>query len=247
LAARQAAAGLGAPEILGNLRQTADVILAEDLARCKALGQAGADLLPSPATVLTHCNAGGLATGGYGTALGVIYAAQAAGKQVRVFADETRPLLQGARLTAWELAARGIEVTLICDSAAGTVLRQQKVDAVITGADRVVANGDTANKIGTYPLAVMAREHQVPFYIAAPASTFDSATSSGQGIEVEERSAAEIFNCQAERVAATGVGAYNPAFDVTPAELITGFITEQGVFGPPYAETLQPLLAGSAS
>ncbi len=160
----------------------------------RALGEAGAALLPDPCTILTHCNAGGLATGGYGTALGVVYAAQAAGRQVRVFADETRPLLQGARLTAWELATRGIAVTLLCDGAAGGLLRSGRIDVVIVGADRIARNGDTANKVGTYPLAVLAREHGVPFYVAAPASTFDPTATDGAAIVVEERAPDEVLS-----------------------------------------------------
>jgi len=211
---------------------------------CRALGEAGAALLPPQATVLTHCNAGGLATGGYGTALGVIYAAQAQGKEVHVYADETRPLLQGARLTAWELASQGVEVTLLCDSAAASLLRRGGIDAVITGADRIAANGDTANKIGTYPLAIMAREHDVPFYVAAPASTFDGATSDGSGIEVEQRAAEEVLGYGPRQMAPVGITAYNPAFDVTPAGLITAFFTEHGVLRPPFGDSLQPVLRG---
>jgi len=195
--------------------------------------------------VITHCNAGGLATGGYGTALGVFYAAQEAGKNIRVFADETRPLLQGARLTAWELQTRGIEVTLMCEGAAATVLRQGQVDAVVTGADRIAGNGDTANKIGTYPLAVMAREHGVPFYIAAPSSTFDPHTADGAGIVVEERAEEEVLGFGGHPVAPLGISAYNPAFDVTPAELIAGFVTELGVLRPPFSQSLQPAIATS--
>jgi len=233
------------PAIAAILREEADRVLAEDITMCRALGQAGAALLRDDSTVLTHCNAGGLATGGYGTALGVIYAAQEQGKRVRVYADETRPLLQGARLTAWELASRGIEVTVLADVAAATVLRQGKIDAVITGADRVVANGDAANKIGTYPLAVMARAHDVPFYIAAPASTFDPDTAEGTSIPIEERDPGEVHSFAASRATPPGVAAYNPAFDVTPAELITAHITDLGVLYPPYGESLGPVLEAS--
>jgi len=242
LARREVARG-GDPEAIGTaLAAEADRILAEDIATCRALGAAGAAELPDAATVLTHCNAGGLATGGYGTALGVIYAAQEAGKQVRVFADETRPLLQGARLTAWELAARGVEVTLVCDSAAATLLRAGDIDAVITGADRIARNGDTANKIGTYPLAVLAREHGVPFYVAAPGSTFDPGTADGDGIVIEERASDEVLRFREQGAAPPGAAAFNPAFDVTPARLITGFITEKGVLRPPFAESLARIL-----
>ena len=229
----------------GGPRAVAEGLLAEarrvhdeDIAMCRGLGQAGAALLPDCATVLTHCNAGGLATGGYGTALGVIYAAREAGKVVRVFADETRPLLQGARLTAWELADQGFEVTVLCEGAAGSLLRSGGIDAVITGADRIAANGDTANKIGTYPLAVLADRHDVPFYVAAPGSTFDPAMPDGNGIVIEQRSAAEVLAFGGLRTAPDGVGAWNPAFDVTPAALVTAFITEHGILRPPFEQSL---------
>jgi methylthioribose-1-phosphate isomerase len=231
-----------AVELLAEARRVRD----EDLAMCRAMGRAGAELLPDFATVLTHCNAGGLATGGYGTALGVVFAAKEMGKTVRVFADETRPLLQGARLTAWEMADQGVEVTVIPDSAAATVLRRGMIDAVITGADRVAANGDTANKVGTYPLAVMADRHEVPFYVAAPASTFDPATPDGGGIEIEMRDPAEIHHFGGVRTTPEGVAALNPAFDVTPCDLITAFITEHGVLRPPFAASLAPVLARGA-
>ena len=210
----------------------------EDIAMGRALGRAGQSLLPDAGAVLTHCNAGGLATGGYGTALGVIYAAIEAGKQISVFADETRPLLQGARLTAWELQSQGIAVTVLPEGAAATLLRQGRVDAVITGADRIAANGDAANKIGTYPLAVMAQRHGVPFYVAAPSSTVDLATANGELIEIEQRDPAEVHGYGLERFTPVGVEAFNPAFDVTPAELITAIITERGVLRPPYGRSL---------
>ena len=233
----------GNPEQVGTaILAEARNVLDEDIAMCRALGRAGAELLPDVATILTHCNAGGLATGGYGTAVGVVYGAREAGKTIRVFADETRPLLQGARLTAWELADQGIDVTVICDSAAATVLRQGRIDAVITGADRIAANGDAANKIGTYPLAVLAARHDVPFYIAAPASTFDPDTPTGETIIIEERDPAEVHRWGRTRVTPEAAGAWNPAFDVTPAELITAFITEHGVLRPPFAESLGPVL-----
>jgi methylthioribose-1-phosphate isomerase len=199
------------------------------------MGQAGQALLPDRATVLTHCNAGALATGGYGTALAVVYAAHQAGKQVAVFADETRPLLQGARLTAWELQNQGIPVTVLPDAAAATLLREGRIDAVITGADRIAANGDAANKIGTYPLAVLAQRHGVPFYVAAPSSTIDPAMPDGTGIEIEQRDPEEVHRFGESRFTPSGVQAFNPAFDVTPAELITAIITESGVVRPPYA------------
>jgi methylthioribose-1-phosphate isomerase len=239
-----AAGDRDAVEIGAALLAEADCVLAEDIAMCRALGQAGQELLSDTATVLTHCNAGGLATGGYGTALGVVFAAKEAGKNISVYADETRPLLQGARLTAWELADQGIDVTLLCDSAAATVLRQGKIDAVITGADRIAANGDSANKIGTYPLAVLAHRHGVPFYIAAPDSTFDPHTPDGDGIRIEERDPEEVVQFHGQLAAPPGVAAYNPAFDVTPAELITAIITDKGVFRPPYVSSLRALGPG---
>jgi methylthioribose-1-phosphate isomerase len=242
LARRLVTAG-SSPEQVGTaLLAEARRILDEDVAMCRALGLAGAELLPDFATVLTHCNAGGLATGGYGTALGVIYGAREAGKTIHVFADETRPLLQGARLTAWELADQGIDVTVICDSSAATVLQRGRVDAVITGADRIAANGDTANKIGTYPLAVLADRHDVPFYIAAPTSTVDLDTATGGDIVIEERDPSEVHCWQEARVTPEAAAAWNPAFDVTPADLISAFITERGVLRPPFADSLRPNL-----
>ncbi|MFH1497325.1 MAG: S-methyl-5-thioribose-1-phosphate isomerase [Verrucomicrobiota bacterium] len=246
VAERHLAAGDDPAVVLGALHTAARAIHDEDIAMGRAMGEAGAALLPDVCTVLTHCNAGGLATGGYGTALGVIYAAVAAGKRVRVFADETRPLLQGARLTAFELQSRGVDVTVIPDSAAATVLRQGKIDAVITGADRIAANGDAANKIGTYPLAVLAHRHGVPFYVAAPASTFDPATETGETIVIEERDPAEVHIIGGVRVTPEGVAAYNPAFDVVPHDLVMAIITEHGVFRPPYADSLRPVLAAAA-
>ena len=243
VARRLAAAGVDDPGIATALLNEAEAILTEDIAMCRAMGRAGQELLADGATVLTHCNAGGLATGGYGTAVGVVFAAKEAGKTLHVYADETRPLLQGARLTAWELVNQGIDVTVICEGAAATVLRQGKVDAVITGADRVAANGDAANKIGTYPLAVMARRHDVPFYIAAPASTFDPGTPDGDGIVIEERDPQEVHGYGQERFTAAGARAWNPAFDVTPHDLVTAFITEHGVLEPPFSTSLAPVLA----
>jgi len=242
LAARLVGEGADADRVGAALLAESAAIREEDVAMCRTMGRAGAELLPDHATVLTHCNAGGLATGGYGTALGVVYAARELGRDVRVVADETRPLLQGARLTAWELADQGVDVTVICDGAAATLLRQGRIDAVITGADRIAANGDTANKVGTYPLAVLADRHQVPFYVAAPASTFDPGTPSGDGIEIEQRDPREVLGFRDLSWAPAGVGAENPAFDVTPAELVTAFITEHGVLRPPYGESLGPVL-----
>jgi methylthioribose-1-phosphate isomerase len=239
VASRLVDEGAGAGELADGLLAEARRVAEQDIAMCRRLGAAGAALLPDCATVLTHCNAGGLATAGYGTALGVIYAAREAGKAVRVFADETRPLLQGARLTAWELADQGIEVTVLCDGAAGSLLRRGEIDAVITGADRIAANGDTANKVGTYPLAVLADLHDVPFYVAAPCSTFDPATSCGDAIVIEQRSPDEVHMFGRERTTPPGVPAWNPAFDVTPGSLVTAFITEQGVLRPPFEESLK--------
>jgi methylthioribose-1-phosphate isomerase len=225
--ARAAARDAGA--LAPALEAEALAIHAEDRAMCACIGQHGLAFVPDGATVLTHCNAGALATGGMGTALAPIYAAHAAGRRVRVVADETRPLLQGSRLTAWELSRAGVDVTVIADNMAASRLRRGDVAAVFVGADRIAANGDTANKIGTYPLALAARAHAVPFYVAAPRSTFDLATSTGDGIPIEERVATEVTAFHGTRTAPEGVGAWNPAFDVTPAELITGFITDAGV------------------
>lgn len=232
---RQLALRLGdaAPHtILQRLFQEAFAIHAEDREICHAIGCHGAALLPDGASVLTHCNAGGLATAEYGTALSVVFTAQDQGKQLHVFVDETRPLLQGARLTAWELSQRGIPSTLICDSMAAQVMKEGRVDAVITGADRVAANGDAANKIGTYALAVLARFHDLPFYIAAPTSSFDLSLESGQMIPIEQRSASEITHGFGRRTAPENIAVYNPAFDVTPASLITAIITEHGIIQP---------------
>ncbi len=224
------------------LLEEAAAIHREDLEINRAIGRHGQSLLPQSCTVLTHCNAGALATGGYGTALGVIRAAREAGKAVRVIADETRPVLQGARLTAWELAAEGFDVTVICDSMAEAAIKKFEVNAVIVGADRIAANGDTANKIGTRPLALLAAFHRVPFYVAAPTSTLDLAIPSGEEIPIEERPSSEILFFQGKRCAPEGVKAWNPAFDVTPASLITALITERGVVTPPFEGKLQDLL-----
>ena len=221
----------------------AQAIREQDIASCRAIGRYGAALLPDPATVITHCNAGALATGGYGTALGVIRAAAEAGKEIRVYADETRPLLQGARLTTWELLADGIDVTLICDSAAGYVMRQGGVGACIVGADRIAANGDAANKIGTYSLAVLARRHGIPFYVAAPFSTVDLSLESGAEIPIEQRDPAEVTASRGDAIAPEGVKVFNPAFDVTPASLISAIITDRGVIDTaPLGRGLRKLL-----
>lgn len=226
-------AELGRDELLRRLLAEAIVIDQEDRAMCAAIGRHGAALMPDDGGVLTHCNAGGLATAGDGTALAVIFAAVAAGKRLRVFADETRPLLQGARLTAWELHQRGIPVTVICDSMAALALRDRRVQAVVVGADRIAANGDTANKVGTYSVAVLAKAHGIPFYVAAPSSTFDVSLASGAGIPIEERNSEEITHGFGQQTVPEGVAVWNPAFDVTPAELIAGIITERGIIHAP--------------
>jgi methylthioribose-1-phosphate isomerase len=220
-------------EIKRALIRESQAILDEDIALCKAMGRHGATVIQNGQTILTHCNAGALATAGYGTALGVIRAAWEQGKQIRVIADETRPVLQGARLTAWELMQDKIPVTLITDNMAGSLMRQQKIQVCVVGADRIAANGDVANKIGTYSVAVLARAHGIPFYVAAPYSTIDLATRTGAEIPIEERNPLEVTSIHGSHpVAPTGVAVYNPAFDVTPAELITGIITERGIFKP---------------
>lgn len=211
----------------------------EDVAANKAMGAFGAELFRDGDTVLTHCNAGALATAGYGTALGVIRAAVERGKNISVIADETRPVLQGARLTAYELAKSGIPVKVACDNAAGLLMRKGLVDRVIVGADRIAANGDTANKIGTYSVAVLAREHGIPFYVAAPFSTIDPATPDGDAIPIEERGTGEVAYIGETRIMPEGVEGYNFAFDVTPAVLITAIITEKGVLEPPYADSIR--------
>ena len=216
----------------------AEKIFREDVEANHRIGRFGSELLGAKATVLTHCNAGALATAGYGTALGVIRSAVEQGKQIAVFADETRPYLQGARLTAWELHQEGIDVTLITDSMAGHFFQQKKFDAVIVGADRIAANGDTANKIGTYTVAVLANAHDVPFYVAAPFSTIDVATKTGDAIPIEERSASEVTDIGTTRIAPDGISVRHPAFDVTPARLITAIITDRGVLRPPYASAI---------
>jgi methylthioribose-1-phosphate isomerase len=211
----------------------------EDIAACKSMGAHGASLMPTSGTVLTHCNAGALATCGYGTALGVIRAAVERGHKINVYADETRPYLQGARLTAWELLHDGIETTVLCDNMAASLMRQGKIQAVIVGADRIAANGDVANKIGTYGVAVLAKEHGIPFYVAAPWSTIDLATPSGDGIPIEQRSPVEVTHSNGRQMTPHGAGIENPAFDVTPAKYVTAIITERGVLRAPYSESLR--------
>jgi methylthioribose-1-phosphate isomerase len=221
----------------------AEAILREDVEANMRMGRFGAELLGSTATVLTHCNAGALATGGYGTALGVIRAAVEGGKKIAVFADETRPYLQGARLTAWELQRDGIDVTVITDNMSGHFFQQGRFDAAIVGADRIAANGDTANKIGTYTVAVLANAHGVPFYVAAPLSTIDVRCPDGRSIPIEERSAAEVVEAFGTRIAPEGVAVRHPAFDVTPAALITAIITDRGVLRPPYMTSIQEIMS----
>jgi len=239
--ARLVASGAGLGQIQEKLFAEAQSMYDEDIAACKAMGSYGASLLPEEGGVLTHCNAGALATCGYGTALGVIRSAVERGKRIHVYADETRPFLQGARLTAWELMADSIPTTVICDNMAASLMRQAKVQAVVVGADRIAANGDTANKIGTYNLAILAREHGIPFYVAAPWSTIDLATATGDAIPIEERPAREVTHHAGKQLTPNGVGISNPAFDVTPAKYITAIITERGLMRAPYSESLKEL------
>ncbi len=235
---REACAG-AAPDTLAAIALAeAQRILEEDAATCRAIGRHGATLIPELARVLTHCNAGALATAAYGTALGVVRAAVEAGRRIEVVADETRPFLQGARLTAWELARDDIPVTVIADSMAGHLMAQGEIDLVVVGADRIARNGDVANKIGTYSLAVLAAAHDIPFYVAAPRSTLDFDTATGAGIPIEERSHAEIAEIAGRRILPEGVATRHPAFDVTPARLIAAIVTEAGVHRPPYPESL---------
>lgn len=235
-------AQLPIPELKQALITEAQRMYDEDIAINKALGRHGATVMPDAGGVLTHCNAGALATCGYGTALGVIRAAIEAGKQIHVFADETRPFLQGSRLTAWELVKDGIPTTIISDNMAGAMMRLGKIRAVVVGADRIAANGDTANKIGTYSVAVLAKEHGIPFYIAAPVSTVDLDTVDGSHIPIEQRSALEVTHMAGRRIAPEGAEVENPAFDVTPAKYIAGIITERGIAKAPYEESLRELV-----
>jgi methylthioribose-1-phosphate isomerase len=235
-------------EIKKRLTAEALTIFQEDIEANRALGRFGGELIPDGATVLTHCNAGALATAGdYGTALGVIRGAIDAGKKVAVIADETRPFLQGARLTAWELAKDNIPVTVITDNMAGHVIKEGKVDCVVVGADRIAANGDTANKIGTYMVAVMAKQHNIPFYVAAPISTIDLATATGEGIPIEQRDAKEVTHVGEIQLTPDGTSVHNFAFDVTPHELIEAIITDRGVARAPYSESLRSLVTGRSA
>jgi methylthioribose-1-phosphate isomerase len=234
MAHRAASAPGDGAAIWERLRVEATAIWEEDRAMCRRIGEAGLALVPDGANVLTHCNAGALATGGIGTALAPIYLAHEAGRKLHVFVDETRPVLQGARLTAWELSQAGVPCTLIADAAAGSLMRGARVDLVIVGADRIAANGDFANKIGTYPLAVLARHHGVPFYCAAPSSTIDSSLADGDAIPIEQRSPEEVTSVAGRLIAPPGVAALNPAFDVTPARYVTGYLTDRGLRQPPF-------------
>jgi methylthioribose-1-phosphate isomerase len=240
------ATGLEGAALVERLLDEAHAIAREDKAMCRLIGKFGADLIRPGEGVLTHCNAGGLATADYGTALAVFFTAHAQGKAIRVFADETRPLLQGARLTAWELQRRQIPVTLICDSMAAQVMKEGKVQRVVVGADRIAANGDSANKIGTYGVALLAQAHGIPFYVAAPSSTFDLSLPDGSHIPIEERDPREITHGFGRATAPEGIEVYNPAFDVTPARLIAGIITEKGVITPVSAARIRAVLDGKA-
>ena len=231
-------------EIQQALLDEAQKIYEEDRQMCRAIGRWGADLLLDNTGVLTHCNAGSLATADYGTALAVIYAAEEAGKQLSVYADETRPLLQGARLTAWELQQQGVDVTVICDSMAAQVMREGKIQAVVTGADRIVANGDVANKIGTYQVALVAAAHEIPFYVAAPSSTFDLTLASGDEIPIEQRDPREITHGFGRQITPDGIKVYNPAFDVTPAHLVSAIICERGIIRPVDQKEIEKMLSG---
>lgn len=231
--------------IKSGLIAEAQAMYDEDIAACRAMGDFGAELMPEEGGVLTHCNAGALATCGYGTALGVIRSAVAQGRQLIVYADETRPFLQGARLTAWELMHDGIPTKIICDNMAASRMRMGKIKAVVVGADRIAANGDVANKVGTYGVAVLAKEHGIPFYVAAPWSTIDLNTPAGDAIPIEERAAVEVTHHGGKQLTPHGVGIENPAFDVTPAKYVTAIITERGVLRAPYEESLKQMLRES--
>jgi methylthioribose-1-phosphate isomerase len=242
-----AAIGTPRPELARALIDEAVAITEDDLDRCRRIGKHGAEVIPEGASILTHCNAGALATAGYGTALGVIRAAHEAGKRIHVWVDETRPLLQGARLTAWELQQEGIPCTLITDNMAGYLMQQGRVDCAVVGADRIAANGDAANKIGTYSVAVLAHHHGVPFYVAAPFSTVDFGLACGQDIPIEERDPNEVAflaHLATQPACPAGVRIYNPAFDPTPSDLIAAIITEVGVIRPPYRQTLAAAAPG---
>ena len=239
--AEAAQAGASVTEITDRLEAEALKIHDDDVASCRSMGAHGASLVPEAATILTHCNAGALATAGYGTALGVIRAAVGQGKRIAVLADETRPFLQGARLTAWELVKDGIDTTVITDNMAGSIMRSGQIDLVVVGADRIAANGDVANKVGTYPVAVLAKEHGIPFYVAAPISTIDLQTADGSGIPIEERNAREVTHVGSSQLTPALAKVRNPAFDVTPAKYVTAIITERGIARAPYESSLREL------
>jgi methylthioribose-1-phosphate isomerase len=243
--AEGAHAGESPDELAARLEREARAIHDEDVANCRRMGGVGAEVVPDGSRVLTHCNAGALATAGYGSALGVVRAAVEQGKHVAVFADETRPFLQGARLTAWELIRDGISTTVITESMAGPLMRAGEIDLVVVGADRIAANGDTANKIGTYTVAVLAHEHKLPFYVAAPISTIDLATPDGDHIPIEERDQREVTHFGSSRLTPVGAKIRNPAFDITPHRYIGGIITERGILTAPYNESLKRALDGS--
>lgn len=240
-------AGESVAQIKDRLDAEAQAIHDEDVASCRSIGAFGATVVPDDAAILTHCNAGALATAGYGTALGVVRGAVEAGKRVRVFADETRPFFQGARLTAWELVRDGIDTTVITDNMSAALMGHGRVNFVVVGADRIAANGDTANKIGTYGVAVLAREHGIPFYVAAPISTIDLRTPDGARIPIEERHAREVTHVRNVQVAPVGAGVWNPAFDVTPHRFIAGIITERGILRPPFSDSLANACAAPAA
>jgi methylthioribose-1-phosphate isomerase len=236
-------AGQSVAEVKAKLTAEALAVHDEDVASCRAMGRFGAEVVPNGARILTHCNAGALATAGYGTALGVIRAAAEQGKVTQVFADETRPFLQGARLTAWELVRDGIPTTVITESMAGPLMQQGGIDVIVVGADRIAANGDFANKIGTYTVAMLAHAHKIPFYTAAPLSTIDLATPDGAAIPIEQRNAREVTHLGGTRLAPEGASVWNPAFDVTPNHLLAGVITEKGIARPPFGDSLRRLFS----
>jgi methylthioribose-1-phosphate isomerase len=242
----EAVASAPAAQVAAALRDEALAILREDVEANRSMGRHGAVLFPSAGRVLTHCNAGALATAGYGTALGVVRAAVESGKKIAVFADETRPFLQGARLTVWELQRDGIPVTVLCDGMSGHLFQKKAIDLCIVGADRIAGNGDVANKIGTYNVAVLAHAHGVPFYVAAPTSTVDLSLASGEGIPIEERAAGEVTHVFGKRLVPAGVEVLHPAFDVTPHRLVTAIVTERGIARPPYGESLRTLCGSAA-
>jgi len=236
-------AALSPPDLRRRLVEEALAIRDEDAAMCRAIGEHGLALLRNGCSVLTHCNAGALATAEFGTALAPVYAARQRGWKIHVYVDETRPLLQGARLTAWELSRAGVPVTLLCDNMAAVVMKKENVAAVLVGADRIAANGDTANKIGTYGLAILARAHRIPFYVLAPTSTFDFGSSNGDAIPIEYRSGEEVTHVLGKPVAPRGIRAYSPAFDVTPSELISAIVCEAGIARPPFNRSLAKIAA----